>query len=111
MSKLIQSNRNNKKLIDRGTPIKPKETFSIKESKPSTISNQYIPKPASMKIDSEIRDKINALSLIGIGENQKEVVDRALTLLIDSLTNDQQRTYENQFDVLRKRTIERESQI
>ena len=40
-----------------------------------------------MKIDSELRDKINALSLIGIGENQKEVVARALSSLVDSLTN------------------------
>lgn len=108
MSKLIQSNRNNQKLIDRGNPIKPKETFSITENNKTISKSIYTPKPASMKIDSEIRDKINALSLIGIGENQKEVVDRAITTLIESLTNDQQRTYENQFEVLRKRTIERE---
>ncbi|EOZ5991173.1 DUF5388 domain-containing protein, partial [Enterococcus hirae] len=69
---------------------------------------QNLPKPASMKIDSELRDKINALSLIGIGENQKEVVSRALSILIDSLTEEQQRTFKNQFEVLRKRTMSKE---
>lgn len=109
MSKLIQSNRNNKKLIDRGNPITPKETFKISETKEIENTKPYTPKPASMKIDSELRDKINSLSLIGIGENQKEVVDRALTILVDSLTDDQKRTYENQLNVFRKRTIEKET--
>ena len=109
MSKLIQSNRNNKKLIDRGNPITPEKTFKISETKDIEYAKLHTPRPASMKIDSELRDKINALSLIGIGENQKEVVDRALTILIDSLTDDQKRTYENQFNVFRKRTIERET--
>ena len=108
MSKLIKSNRNNS--LDRGTPITPQETFKLNEqTKILEKKISYTPKPASMKIDSELRDKINALSLIGIGENQKEVVDRALSILIDSLTEEQQRTFNNQFQVLRKRTIEREN--
>lgn len=106
MNKLVRSNRN--KTLDRGTPIVPKETFELDNKKTDIKEPQYIPKPTSMKIDSELRDKINALSLIGLGENQKEVVDRALFSLIDSLTEEQQRTFKNQFEVLRKRTIERE---
>lgn len=106
MNKLVRSNRN--KPLDRGVPITPKETFKLDQKKAEKKTVEYIPKPASMKIDSELRDKINALSLIGIGENQKEVVSRALTTLIDSLTNEQQRTFENQFEVLRRKTMNRE---
>nr|WP_236596126.1 hypothetical protein [Enterococcus casseliflavus] len=36
------------------------------------------------------------------------MVSRALTILIDSLTNEQQRTFENQFEVLRRKTMNRE---
>ena len=106
MSKLVRSNRN--KSLDRGKPITPKETFKLDSKKKDIKEPQYVPKPASMKIDSELRDKINALSLIGIGENQKEVVSRALSSLIDSLTDEQQRTFKNQFEVLRKRTMIKE---
>lgn len=108
MSKLVKSNRSNK--LERGAPIKPSETFTLNNDKTNieNVKPSYIPKAASMKIDSELRDKINALSLIGIGENQKEVVSRALTTLIDSLTNEQQRTFENQFEVLRRKTMNRE---
>ncbi|HIB3194324.1 MULTISPECIES: DUF5388 domain-containing protein [Enterococcus] len=106
MNKLVRSNRN--KTLDRGAPITPKETFKLDQKKTELKTVEYTPKPASMKIDSELRDKINALSLIGIGENQKEVVSRALSSLVDSLTEEQQRTFKNQFEVLRKRTMERE---
>lgn len=106
MNKLVRSNRN--KTLDRGAPITPKETFKLDQKKTESKTVEYTPKPASMKIDSELRDKINALSLIGIGENQKEVVARALSSLVDSLTDEQQRTFKNQFEVLRKRTMERE---
>lgn len=105
MSKLVQSNRNKKKSLDRGNTIKPSETFQLEKISTQNTKNVYTPKPASIKVDTEIRDKINALSLIGLGENQKEVMDRALTILIDSLIEEQQRTYKNQFEVLRQRSI------
>ncbi|EGP5496428.1 hypothetical protein DZ782_11960 [Enterococcus faecium] len=107
MNKLVRSNRH--KMLDRGTPITPKETFKLDQKKTEIKIVEYTPKPASMKIDSELRDKINALSLIGIGENQKEIVSRALSILIDSLTDEQKRTFNNQFEVLRKKTMEREN--
>lgn len=113
MSKLVNSNRN-KKNLNRGTSITPENTFQLNEHsenkiEKNTLATTYTPKATSMKIDSEIRDKINALSLIGIGDNQKEVVNRALSSFLETLTEDQQRTFYNQFEVLRKRTIDRES--
>ena len=105
MNKLVQSNRNKKKSLDRGNAIKPNETFKLKKNTLQDTKNIYTPKPASIKVDTEIRDKINALSIIGLGENQKEVMDRALTMLIESLVEEQQRIYENQFKVLRQRSI------
>jgi len=104
MNKLVQSNRNKKNTLDRGMPIKPSETFKLEEINKTSIKDIYTPKPASIKVDTEIRDKINALSLIGIGENQKEVINRSLTILIESLTEEQQRTFKNQYEVLNKRT-------
>lgn len=106
MNKLVQSNR--LKPLDRGEPIRPNETFNINSEQSKISIPEYTPKATSMKIDSELRDKINAYSLIGIGENQKEVVNRALSILYDSLTADQQRTFDNQFKVLHDRTLLRE---
>ncbi|WP_242384751.1 DUF5388 domain-containing protein [Enterococcus faecalis] len=105
MNKLVKSNRNKNRNLDRGNTIKPSETFKLETNTLQNTQKIYTPKPASIKVDTEIRDKINALSIIGLGENQKEIIDRALTMLIESLVEEQQRTYKNQFNVLRQRSI------
>lgn len=114
MNKLVQSNRNKKNnSLARGNAITPKESFSMKELSNSSNDKAkpqiqpYEPKPASMKIDTEIRDRINSLTIIGYGENQKEVVDLALNNLIETFPEEMKRKYNIQYEALRERSIKK----
>lgn len=106
MNKLVQSNRHPQKL-NRGEPIQPNQKFSLANNTdiPNQINELNLSIPTSMKIDSILRDKINALSLIGVAETQKEVVDFAIQQIVDSLPDEQLRKYNMQFDVLNESTI------
>lgn len=109
MNKLVQSNRSPKKSnLDRGAPIAPKDTFKLDAATSKPLATKpviYEPTPTSMKIDTDIRDQINALSLVGVGETQKEVVQLALNDLIDNLPNGQRREYDNQYETFKKKTM------
>ncbi len=111
MNKLVQSNRQPKRsTLDRGEAIKPKTTFSLDAAATTTEKVvkpkvDYKPRDTSMKIDTDIRDQINALSLIGVGETQKEVIQIALSDLIDNLPEEQRRAYDNQYETFREKTI------
>lgn len=112
MSLVRNNNKEKNKIIPRGSDIKPKKEFSIDELKnnneETTAHHQifeYIPAVTSIKVDTKIRDKVNTLSLIGYGENQKEVIENALDSVINNMSIESKRSFENQYQVLENKTI------
>lgn len=111
MSLVRNNNKEKNKIIPRGSDIKPKKEFSIDElenNNEETITHQifeYIPAVTSIKVDTKIRDKVNTLSLIGYGENQKEVIENALDSVINNMSIESKRSFENQYQVLENKTI------
>ena len=112
MSLVRNNNKEKNKIIPRGSDIKPKKEFSIDElennNEETTAHRQifeYIPAVKSIKVDTKIRDKVNTLSLIGYGENQKEVIENALDSVINNMSIESKRSFENQYQVLENKTI------
>lgn len=112
MSLVRNNNKEKNKIIPRGSDIKPKKEFSIDELKNNNEETtahrqifEYIPAVTSIKVDTKIRDKVNTLSLIGYGENQKEVIENALDSLINNMSIESKRSFENQYQVLENKTI------
>lgn len=111
MSLVRNSNKEKNKIIPRGSDIKPKKEFSIDELDNNDKNNEhhqtfeYIPAVTSIKVDTKIRDKVNTLSLIGYGENQKEVIENALDSVINNMSIESKRSFENQYQVLENKTI------
>ncbi len=112
--KLVESNKNKKK-IDRGPTIEPEKKFTMdqlpkKEENNSDVKTLtpafiYEPKPTTLKIDTRLRDQINALSLIGYGDTQKEAIELLINNVIDSMTVDEKRKFDYQYQVLENKTI------
>lgn len=107
---LVQNHNKKTRVIPRGSNIKPQNEFSMNDldsNKTSTEKNivEYIPAPTSIKVDTKIRDIINALSLIGYGDTQKNVVEQALDYVVDSMSAERKRSFENQYQVLENKTI------
>ncbi|KAA8365043.1 MULTISPECIES: DUF5388 domain-containing protein [Leuconostoc] len=112
MSLVRNNNKEKNKIIPRGSDIKPKKEFSIDElenNNEETAAHrqifEYIPAVTSIKVDTKIRDKVNTLSLIGYGENQKEVIENALDSVINNMSIESKRSFENQYQVLENKTI------
>lgn len=109
MSSLVNSNRNRK--LNRGPDIQPKQTFKIEnepvkaKKKEETKITTYEPQPTTLKIDTKIRDQINALSLIGVADTQREVLESLINLCIEGMTTDEKRKFEVQYQVLEDKTI------
>lgn len=107
---LVNSNKN-KKTISRGQPIVPEKTFSSdqlipkKDKQEVKTSFAYEPKPTTLKIDTKIRDQINTLSLIGFGDTQKETIELLINNILDSMTFDEKRKFDIQYQVLEDKTI------
>lgn len=114
---LVQSNKKKRATIDRGPSIQPAKTFTMDQlpkkienqaNKPSEISMSdfiYEPKPTTLKIDTRLRDQINALSLIGFGDTQKEAIEIMIQNVLDSMTEDERRKFTVQYQVLEDKTI------
>lgn len=112
--KLVKSNKNKKK-IDRGPTIEPEKKFTMDQLPKKEENNNdiktltptfiYEPKPTTLKIDTRLRDQINALSLIGYGDTQKEAIELLINNIIDSMTVDEKRKFDYQYQVLEDKTI------
>jgi len=57
-----------------------------------------------LKIDTRLRDQINALSLIGFGDTQKEAIEIMIQNVLDSMTEDERRKFNVQYQVLEDKT-------
>lgn len=110
---LVQNNNKKTKVIPRGAEIKPQKQFSISDlennKKPEKNSNipsfKYEPAGTSIKVDTKIRDIVNTLSLMGYGDNQKEVIQNALDHLINDMAPESKRSFDTQYQVLENKTI------
>lgn len=111
MSLVTNNNKEKNKIIPRGDDIKPKKEFSsdeLENNEETAAQHQvfkYAPAVTSIKVDTKIRDKVNTLSLIGYGENQKEVIENALDSVINNMSIEAKRSFENQYQVLENKTI------
>lgn len=107
---LVKNNNKNTHVIPRGADIKPQKEFSVNdlEQKETVDKNhkfEYVPSVTSIKVDTKIRDIVNTLSLIGYGDNQKEVIENALNSVINNMSIESKRNFENQYQVLENKTI------
>lgn len=110
---LVQNNNKKNKVIPRGADIKPQQQFSIndlekndktKQTTPNSIF-KYKPTDTSIKVDTRIRDIINTLSLMGYGDNQKEVIQNAIDHVINDMAPETKRSFDTQYQVLENKTI------
>ncbi len=113
---LVKSNKNkgNKKSsLSRGPDIKPQQQFTVDDLEKDKVSKipevkplfVYEPKPTTLKIDTRLRDQINALSLIGYGDTQKEAVEIIINNMIEAMDVDEKRKFDVQYEVLEAKTI------
>lgn len=110
-------NKNNKpSLSERGPSYTPKNKVSTddlnktKQIKVDTIVVdepliEYVPKPTSIKVNTDIKDKVNALSMIGVGDTQLEVIDALIEYYIDGLPEETERKYSTQYEVYKDKTM------
>lgn len=113
---LVKSNRKNNR-IDRGKPIKPKNEVTLKDIQniegpnPNTSSTQDLKKTttvtkyANVRVDNHIRNKLEALISLGIGNSQKQIVNDAVNFLVDNLSKDDQRLFKTVFDTLEAKDV------
>ncbi|WP_434108406.1 DUF5388 domain-containing protein [Levilactobacillus brevis] len=102
-NKLIRSNRN---------PIKPDKQAEISDFSKSN-KETYPPKnrvasvtfDTNLKINNHIRNKLQAMAVLGYSDNQKAAIEVALSVYIESLTSDERKELEFQIDSLEKRDV------
>lgn len=116
---LVKSNKNKEKKkssLTRGPSFPPQQQFTVDDlnsdikkdvQKPSEIKPEFIyePRPTTLKIDTKLRDQINALSLIGYGDTQKEAVEIIINNMIEAMDVDEKRKFDVQYEVLEAKTI------
>lgn len=102
---LVQSNRN--KSLNRGPNIKPKEVFKIDgvpKAEENPVKDIYVPGITTLKIDTRIRDMVNTLSLIGYADTQREVLEKAISEILENMSLDEKRKFDVQYQVLEDKT-------
>ena len=113
---LVNSNKNKekkKRSLTRGPSIRPQQQFTLDDLEIDKVNKSpedepifiYEPKPTTLKIDTKLRDQINALSLIGYGDTQKEAVEIIINNMIESMDVDEKRKFDVQYEVLEAKTI------
>lgn len=119
MASIVNSNRRKKNSLDRGHDIKPETTFSmdsLNDKKPKTdnvtelnpIDEKKIDRVtfyANVRINNHIKNKLEALTNIGLAKSQKDGLDRAVDYYIDSLPDETKRKYKLQVDTLEERDV------
>ncbi|MGJ3707157.1 DUF5388 domain-containing protein [Levilactobacillus brevis] len=59
----------------------------------------------NLKINNHIRNKLQAMAVLGYSDNQKAAIEVALSVYIESLTSDERKELEFQIDSLEKRDV------
>lgn len=116
MSSLVRSNRNKSKKIDRGHDIKPENTFSLneldenksekkQEAQTPTKNVDRVTFYANIRINNHIKNKLEALTMLGLAKSQKQGVEIALDYYLDSLSDEFKRKYEVAVKTLEDRDV------
>ena len=111
MASLVRSNRNKTKKIDRGHDIKPETTFSLdnlnqgNEAQTPTKTVDRVTFYANIRINNHIKNKLEALAMLGIAKSQKQAVEIALDYYLDSLSDEQKRRYDVAVKTLEDRDV------
>lgn len=108
MSNLVQSNRKKNKKIDRGHDIKPENTFTLDDNKNKANSEKKVDRVtfyANLRINNHLRNKLEAISTIGISKSNKESLEIALDYYIDSLPDEQKKKFELIVDTLEQKDV------
>ncbi|WP_208423042.1 DUF5388 domain-containing protein [Latilactobacillus fragifolii] len=109
MGSLLNSNRTRQNSLDRGGRIEPAQPMSLsdldKTNDKSSSKIESVTYYANVRINNHIKNKAEALSIIGIVKSQKEAIDRALDAFIDQLSEDEKRSYKNQVATLEEKDV------
>lgn len=129
MASIVNSNRKKRNSLDRGHDIKPATSFSMdsledtpkKEAKEETkeATTQVAPEVvapdtkkidrvtfyANVRINNHIKNKLEALTNIGLAKSQKDALDRALEYYVDSLPDETKRKFNIQVATLEERDV------
>ena len=92
-------------MLDRGakieiTPSIKKEDI-INETKTEFVSTDSL--PANIRVKNKLRNRVNALSVIGYGDSQKEIVAQLLDSFISNLSEDEQKRISDLEDIYRSK--------
>ncbi|EGP4808306.1 MULTISPECIES: DUF5388 domain-containing protein [Enterococcus] len=92
-------------MLDRGakieiTPSIKKEDI-INETKTEFASTDNL--PANIRVNNKLRNRVNALSVIGYGDSQKEIVAQLLDSFISNLSEDEQKRISDLEDIYRSK--------
>ena len=108
-------NLNKSKKIDRGHDIKPETTFSLDSLNQDSKANNEAQTPtknvdrvtfyANIRINNHIKNKLEALAMLGIAKSQKQAVEIALDYYLDSLSDEQRRRYDVAVKTLEDRDV------
>lgn len=106
MSGLLGELQKKNPSIDRGKKI----TTNIQVSKNDIINDKTEIDtdtiPANIRVDQGIRNKINALTILGYGESQKDVVQYLLNLAIETMSPDTAKKIDDLAEIYRKKDIQ-----
>ncbi|WP_283599749.1 DUF5388 domain-containing protein [Ligilactobacillus aviarius] len=115
MSSLVRSNRDKSPKIDRGHAIKPENKFSLDDLNQNDKVNNEAQTPtknvdrvtfyANIRINNHIKNKLEALAMLGIAKSQKQAVEIALDYYLDSLSDEQKRRYDVAVKTLEDRDV------
>ena len=112
---LLNSNRVKSNSLDRGKRIEPENSTSIKDlsnpgeqSKSSKIES--VTYYANVRINNHIKNKAEALSIIGVAKSQKDAIDRALDSFVEQLSDDEKRSFKNQLATLEAKDVKMKSE-
>lgn len=107
MSLTNNPNRDKKsKLIDRGNAITPQNSVNMNEVLLNDKDNKTIDSVtfyANVRINNHIKNKIQALSILGLANSQKDAIETAVNYYIDSLPPETIRKFKTQVEVLEER--------
>lgn len=113
MGSLLNSNRKKQNSLERGDRIEPANSMSIKDldnsSDQSSSKIESVTYYANVRINNHIKNKAEALSIIGIAKSQKDAIDRALDSFVDQLSDDEKRSYKNQLATLEAKDVKMKS--
>lgn len=102
---LVNSNRKeNIKRIDRGHEIKPKEQFKLDGQRKANIVDS-VTFYANVRINNHIKNRLEALSTIGLATSQKDAMESAINYYIESLPDETKRKLKTQIATLEERDV------